>query len=364
VRRISYDWAGPQHADAFADSAQVPDPGEPLIEPAVADLAASQIAQAFRSLSDRWMTVLWHTEIEQANQAEIGEILDLYPGEVATLRHRAWDGLRQAYAELQIEDGMRRECQLILRLLAAFIGETASSHDRALVSEHLSCCDACDAVWAELADIDAATLRTTVAPVFLGRMAAEYLSAQDAAAVQMATAEATRGQSGLAEWEDREPTPGRARHASRQSLASRPSLWIAAVTAAAAAVVFGLIITLPGAPPTSAHHQQPQAALAPVPDGTGTGTPTRPPQKGAGATRPPGSPAGPAGGLPPAGPVSGTTATPTADPRPSASAPSPAPTHTSSPAPTPTPSPTPSPSPGPGPSPSPGPSSPPAAALL
>jgi hypothetical protein len=307
----------------------------------VADLAASQIAQAFQSLPDRWIAVLWHTEIEQTNPAELGEILELHPGEVATLRHRAWDGLRQAYVQLQIEDGARPECQPILPLLAAFLGETASSHDRALVSEHLSYCDDCDAICAELADIDAATLRTVVAPVFLGSSAAAYLSAEDAAAVR----------TGTAEREHPELMPGRPRHASRQPrLASRSRLWIAGVTAAAAAVALALLVTWPATQPTSAHHQQqPQAAVAPTPDGTGTGTPTRSPRNGArpktdpAAAQQPGSPAGSAGGTGPAGPVSRARATPTADPRPSTPKPSP----TSSPSPAPTPSPTASPSPSP-----------------
>jgi DNA-directed RNA polymerase specialized sigma24 family protein len=343
VRRVSSGWQPPQHTHGFADAAQLPDPGELLVEPAVADLAASAIAQAFLSLPDRWMAVLWHIEIEQANPAETGEIVELDTGEVATQCHRAWDGLRQAYVQLQIEYGARSECQPVLRLLPGFVGDTASSPDRAAVSEHLTYCDQCHAVWAELTDIDAATLRTVVAPVFLGSVAEAYLAAGDAPAVPTATAGGAYGP----DWEHREPTPGRARHASRQSrLMSRPSLWIAGVTAAAAVVVLALAVTRPPAPPTSAH-QRPQAALAPVPDGTQAGTPTRSPQAGA-TTDPssaqPGAPAGPAG---PWDPVSGATPTPTANPRPSTPTPSPTPTPTptSSPSPTATPTPTPSPSP-------------------
>jgi DNA-directed RNA polymerase specialized sigma24 family protein len=348
LRRVSSDWLGGQ-----ADAAQVPDPGEPLIEPAVAGLARSQVAQAFRSLPGRWIAVLWHSEIEQTDPAETAEIMGLYPGEVATLCHRAWDGLQQAYVQLQIENGTRPECEPVLRLLSAVMGDTASSHDRAEASEHLRYCDECDAVWSDLADIDAAALRTVVAAVFLGSTAAAYLSVVAPAAAQTATARAACDEMGPADWEDGEPMPG-GRHASlRSRRASRPKLWMAGkVIGVAAVIAVGVAVFWPGSPPPSAGQQQPQqAALAPVPGAGGTASPTRSPQPGATkppATRSSGSSARPKGRTDSA-PGSAGKATPTAAPP----SPTPAPTQTATPAPTPTPTPTPSPSPSPTPPPAP-----------
>jgi hypothetical protein len=264
--------------------------------------------------------------------------------------HRAWDGLRQAYAQLEIEDGARSECLPVLRLLAAFVGNTASSHDRAAVTEHLTYCDDCNAVWADLADLDTATLRTVVAPVFLGTAAAAFLSAEDADAYYMAPAGAAYEQTDTAERERRELMPGRPRHASsRSGLASRPLVWVAGVILVATAVVLALAVTRPGTAQTSAH-QRSQAAGAPVPDGTTTGTPTRSPQ--AGATTDPASsrsPGAAAGSGDPGDPGSGGSPDPAPDPQPSTSKPSPtpepSPSSSSSPSPAPSPTPTPTPSP-------------------
>lgn len=53
--------------------------------------------RALRSLSPRWQTVLWHTEIEGRSSAEVGEILGLSPNAAAALIGRAREGLRRAY---------------------------------------------------------------------------------------------------------------------------------------------------------------------------------------------------------------------------------------------------------------------------
>ena len=56
--------------------------------------------RALRSLSPRWQTVLWHTEIEGRSSAVVGEILGISPNAAAALIGRARDGLRRAYLEV------------------------------------------------------------------------------------------------------------------------------------------------------------------------------------------------------------------------------------------------------------------------
>lgn len=55
------------------------------------------VAEAFRSLTPRWQTVLWHTEIVGRSSAEVGELLGLSPNAAAALIGRARAGLRHAY---------------------------------------------------------------------------------------------------------------------------------------------------------------------------------------------------------------------------------------------------------------------------
>lgn len=175
VRRVSYDPLRSQQAHVPLAEQQLPDPGEPFIDPAVASLDSSLIARAFRSLPERWSAVLWHTEIEEASPAEVAPIFGLSRYGVAALRARATEGLQQAYLQMHISSVARQECRPVAERLGAFVRNGLSRRDTAAVAEHLSGCDDCSLVCAELTDVNLA-LQDLVAPLYLGGAAAAYLS--------------------------------------------------------------------------------------------------------------------------------------------------------------------------------------------
>jgi DNA-directed RNA polymerase specialized sigma24 family protein len=166
----------------------LPDAAEPYLDLAVASLDDPLIVRAYLSLPERWMAVLWHTEIEGASQAEVGPVLGLTRNGVAALRRRAKEGLTQAYLQMYTSGVTEPECATVALRLGPFIRDAVSGPDSANVTQHLSQCDRCRSVFAELSDVSL-PLRAMVAPAFLGGSAAYYLS-RTAPAAKASTAPA------------------------------------------------------------------------------------------------------------------------------------------------------------------------------
>jgi len=271
LRRVSYD---AQHG-ITGDAGEPADPGQPVTDPAEASLETSAFVRAFRSLPDRWIAVLWHTEIERTGPVETSQILGLNLKAVAALGRRALEGLQEAYLQVYLAEAARPECQPVARQLAAFARDGALSDDRSAVGEHLGHCDECRTAYAELTNISSA-LGSRVAPVYLGRAAAAYLSAGDTQAitaagrVEMADGATAAGKPGGGEVAAGPP-------AGRSRAVSRRLLWSAGcVTAVVALVVAFAASRHPGSPASSGPHQQAQAAAAPTPDRTIRKPPARP----------------------------------------------------------------------------------------
>ncbi|MFD0538728.1 RNA polymerase sigma factor [Actinomadura luteofluorescens] len=55
------------------------------------------LVRAFRSLPERWQTVLWYTVIEDEPVGQVAELLGMEKGAVSQLAFRAREGLRQAF---------------------------------------------------------------------------------------------------------------------------------------------------------------------------------------------------------------------------------------------------------------------------
>jgi DNA-directed RNA polymerase specialized sigma24 family protein len=255
-------------------------PGEPAIDPAAASLDESVIVRAFLSLPERWIAVLWHIEIEGASPAEVAPLFGLSRNGVAGLRRQAKDGLRQAYLQMYTSGIGRPECTAVAVRLGAFIRDAVPGPDSAMVTEHLSQCDDCRAVFAELSDVSI-PLRAMVAPVVLGGSADYYLSgptpngqartvpAFAAGAKARATAAATAG------------AVGRLRPRVLARDTARPRRWLAvggAAVVAAGAIAFAISLAGHGTPLKPAGRNQalaPASLQAPPTVGQPSATPAR-----------------------------------------------------------------------------------------
>jgi RNA polymerase sigma factor (sigma-70 family) len=265
VRRVCYDRLRARRSQIPTAQQQLPDPGEPFVDRAVADLDRSLIARAFRSLPERWSAVLWHTEIERNSPAEVAPLLGLTPNAVAALSYRAREGLRQAYLQMHVASQGRPGCQPVTGKLGAYVRGALSKRDLAMVDDHLADCDDCHAVYAELTDVNVA-LRGVVAPLVLGGAAAAYLAGGDhAAAVSSAIA-----------------APGHAAPGavSRLLRSGRPGPRLAAAGGALAVILIASIaVALAGNDSKASGHKPPhlaaaQPTLSPTPRSSSPAGPT------------------------------------------------------------------------------------------
>lgn len=329
VRHTAYDHARGQRAEAATEQHELPDPGEPFADPAVASLERSLAARAFRSLPERWRAVLWYTEVEQGRPAEVAPLLGLTPNGLAALAYRAREGLRRAYLQMHLQSVPREECRPVTEKLGGYVRGGLSRRDAGLVREHLGGCAACRSAHAELTDVNA-TLRGSLAPVILGGAAAGYLSGLAAAGSRAArlphAAYLRQARRHL------EPLrPGRLRQPGRRTGAAIAGcLALAAWSALAGVIAAGP--ARPGSPSGNAGSPvragPPPAALRPSalpgPDGPrGPHGPVPPVFAPAGSTGSAGGPGSPGSTAP--GPAPSGSAAPGPGPAPSPSRPAPAP---------------------------------------
>jgi len=152
------------------------------------------------------------------------------------------------------------ECTTVALRLGAFIRDAVSGPESAMVTEHLSHCDNCRAVFAELSDVSL-PLRAMVAPVFLGDSAAYYLANTPGTTARSAAAPVARATAGAA--------AGRARWLRPAALvrdAARPVRWLAAGGAAVialGAIAFGVSLAGHGTPLKPADRDQAQSLASP-----------------------------------------------------------------------------------------------------
>ncbi|CRK57662.1 sigma-70 region 2 domain protein [Alloactinosynnema sp. L-07] len=124
----------------------------PFSDTAVAGLERSLAARAFAMLPERWQAVLWHTEIEGQNPAQVAPILGLTPNGVSALAYRAREGLRQAYLQVHLAENSSDRCRATADRLGAWVRGGLSKRETAQVELHLDDCERCRALSAELAD--------------------------------------------------------------------------------------------------------------------------------------------------------------------------------------------------------------------
>jgi hypothetical protein len=124
------------------------------------------VMKAFQSLPHRWMTVLWHAEVEREPPRRIAPILGIEPGAVSALLLRARKGLREAYLSAYASAPPRSECEPTFPYLAATVLGTSSARDRRKVKEHTRDCEDCAKALAELTDVGA-TMRGVLVPLLL-----------------------------------------------------------------------------------------------------------------------------------------------------------------------------------------------------
>ena len=136
-------------------------------EPALAGLERSLVARAFASLPERWQAVLWHSEVEGLQPAQIAPLLGLTANSAAALAYRAREGLRQAYLQQHLNEPLAEDCRAVSGKLGAYVRHGLGARDTRAVEAHLDECGRCRALVLELGDVSHG-MRGVIAPLVLG----------------------------------------------------------------------------------------------------------------------------------------------------------------------------------------------------
>jgi RNA polymerase sigma factor (sigma-70 family) len=237
IRRVTADRTHTKQTQ-HAHQAQVPPgaevavPGAPSVDMTGASLERSLTVKAFRALPERWAAVLWHAEVEHGRPAELARMLGTSANDVAELRARAIEGLRQAYLQIYRSVRTQPECRRVAGKLGDYVKNALSQPAQRQVTGHLSRCRDCSTAHAELAGIKAG-LRGMVARAVLGEQVNDYLAPADSAMAAGMRARLHRV---------------RALIVRRTALPVAACLAVAAIGLPAAGVIFGHLSSLPVRP--------------------------------------------------------------------------------------------------------------------
>ncbi|WP_433326204.1 sigma-70 family RNA polymerase sigma factor [Spirillospora sp. CA-294931] len=156
TRNVAMDWARTDRRGALAESfdawADVTSAGP---EERVADSEDhTMIVRAFRSLPERWQTVLWHSVVEGEPRSQVATAMGTSPGNVGVMVFRAREELRQAYlAAHATATGPELDCERYSAPLAAAVRRRGGRRPKAL-REHMERCVRCRMAYAELTDLN------------------------------------------------------------------------------------------------------------------------------------------------------------------------------------------------------------------
>ena len=103
----------------------------------------SLVARAFRSLPERWRSVLWLTEVEGIPPKEAAALLGVTPNNAAQLAVRARAGLRERFVQAHLSGNVAAECRYTVERLGAYVTGRLAPRDLAKVDQHLAACDEC-----------------------------------------------------------------------------------------------------------------------------------------------------------------------------------------------------------------------------
>ena len=118
------------------------------------------VTAAYRSLPERWRSVLWLTEVRGAGATETAAILGVSGNGLDQLSHRAQSGLRERYLQAQLHGPVPASCRPVVEHLAAFIANSLAPPKLAPIERHLRKCNDCQEREAELDH-----LGTMIAPI-------------------------------------------------------------------------------------------------------------------------------------------------------------------------------------------------------
>jgi RNA polymerase sigma factor (sigma-70 family) len=176
IRNLASSW-GAASRDVQVDDIQDFEDPATIDDPAAVALDRTLTARAFRSLPERWQSVLWYTEVEGMDPHEVAPILGMSANGVAALSYRAREGLRKAWLQAHVsEPGASEACKWTMSHLGEAARHSLTSREQEKISEHLKTCTKCAIVSEEVEEVGS-HLAMVMLPLILGGVAGGALLA-------------------------------------------------------------------------------------------------------------------------------------------------------------------------------------------
>ena len=167
IRNLAARWGSSNRSVAVEDIGEFEDVVEGD-DPATIALDRTLTARAFRSLPERWQSVLWYTEVEGMDPHEVAPILGLSANGVAALSYRAREGLRKAWLQAHVSDATASgDCRWTIERLGDHARRGLSARDEDRVVGHLEHCAKCSIISEEVDEVGA-RLAMVLLPLILG----------------------------------------------------------------------------------------------------------------------------------------------------------------------------------------------------
>ncbi|KOU56331.1 hypothetical protein ADK57_42610 [Streptomyces sp. MMG1533] len=115
------------------------DPADPAEQVSSVDLLVRVLGQ----LPERWVKALWLAEAEGQPLAAVGSQIGSNQGATAVLLHRAREGMRQAFLQVQTGAPDDPACQVHWARMPAYVRGSATSRQSERLLGHVDACDDC-----------------------------------------------------------------------------------------------------------------------------------------------------------------------------------------------------------------------------
>jgi RNA polymerase sigma factor (sigma-70 family) len=176
IRNLASTWGAAPRDITVDDMTAFEDPAT-TDDPAAFALDRTLTARAFRSLPERWQSVLWYTEVEGMDPHEVAPILGMSANGVAALSYRAREGLRKAWLQAHINDATASgECQWAIARIGDNARHGLGKRDAERMAFHLATCAKCSIISEEVDEVGS-RLALVMLPILLGGIAGGTLLA-------------------------------------------------------------------------------------------------------------------------------------------------------------------------------------------
>jgi DNA-directed RNA polymerase specialized sigma24 family protein len=120
------------------------------------------VTAAYRSLPERWRSVLWLTDVRHSSEAEATAVLGVSTNGLAQLSTRARSGLRERYLQAHLQGTVATGCRPVVEHFGALATRELPPSELTEIEGHLRSCDDCRDRVADLDDLGAMLARIAV----------------------------------------------------------------------------------------------------------------------------------------------------------------------------------------------------------